>query len=651
MKQLCLSFLLLCTSTSFAQVKLARLFSDHVVLQRQKPIPVWGWAKPAENITVTLAGQTQTAQADASGKWIVRFLAMEAGGPFQLEASAASGKATVKDILLGDVWLCSGQSNMEWPVRQANNFQEEKKNADFPQIRHFFVEHDVTLQPQADLKSGDWKVCSAQTVGDFTAVGFFFARDIFQKTNIPIGLVHSSWGGSQLEGWVSKEGMESSDELKGYVKKLPVSWDEADLLLDESIKEKLLGNPKIQVTLADEQKYTAAGYDFSKWHTGNAIGQWDWQGIWAWRGNGFIAKSVSIPSEMIAEITTLALAESFSENEVYINGKLVFSGILKGVRKIIVPANTWKAGQNSLVIKMKKTIDPAWYGMGMAGSPDDLYVSSNTQKVQLGGSDWKLMPSFAEPHTYAHLSNNVGTTLYNAMIAPLVPFALKGALWYQGETNAGRSYQYRKTFPLMIQDWRKKWNDDFDFYFVQLSSYGSYQNSNQGSGWAELREAQTMTLSLPKTGMAVTTDIGNPKDIHPTNKQDVGKRLAAEALKKTYHQQLVSAGPMIQSFVFEKGKATLTFENVGTGLVIKDKFGYLKGFEIAGDDKVFYYAKAEIKDNKVVVYYPKGQKPSSVRYAWADAPEDANLFNKEGFPACPFRTDNWKGVTEGAVFK
>lgn len=651
MKKLFLFCLLLTSQCLLAQLKIAKVFTDHVVLQRQKPIPVWGWAKPNESVTLTFAGQKQTAQANQEGKWMVKFSPLEAGGPFTLEVQGSAEKIALQDVLIGDVWLCSGQSNMEWTVKQADNFSQEKKNADYPKIRHFFVEHEVTTQPQSDLKTGEWKVCNSQNVGDFTAVGYFFAREVFQKTGVPIGLLHSSWGGSQVEGWISKEGMETFDELKPYAQNLPKNWQEADLRLEESIKEKLLGNAKVPISLADEQQYLKAGYDFSKWHTGNAIGQWDWQGIWAWRGNGFIAKTVEIPAEMIGEVTTLGLAESFSENQVYINGKLVFSGILKGVRKIVVPANTWKSGSNSLMIKMNKTIEPSWYGVGMMGNADDLYVSSDKQKVALGGSNWKLMPSFAEEHSFVHSSNNIGTYIYNGMIAPLLPFAIKGALWYQGETNAGRSYQYRKSFPLLINDWRRLWNDEFPFYFVQLSSYGPYQNSNQGSGWAELREAQTMTLSLPKTGMAVTTDVGNPKDIHPTNKQDVGKRLAAEALRNTYGLNIVSAGPMYSSVSFEKGKATISFKNIGTGLTLKDKFGYLKGFEIAGEDKVFYYAKAEIQGDKVIVYHPKGLKPASVRYAWADAPEDANLFNQEGFPACPFRTDQWKGVTEGVKFK
>ncbi|HRI61413.1 MAG TPA: sialate O-acetylesterase [Saprospiraceae bacterium] len=646
----CFLFLSL-TIEATAQPRLARLFSDHAVLQRQKPIPVWGWANPNEEISVTLANQIQKTKADTSGKWQVRFSALEAGGPYILTVTASSGKLERTDLLVGDVWLCSGQSNMEWTVAQSDNYVSERKNADFPQIRHFRVEHEVSLQPETELKSGEWQISTPDNVGRFTAVGFFFAREVFQKTGIPIGILHSSWGGSQVEGWISKEAMCASDELRAYGENLPKTWAEADLRLERSIKKKLLGDPDANPTLEDEKKYTQAGYDFSSWLSADPMWQWDWKGVWAWRGNGFMGKTVEIPAEMTSQITTLGLAENFSYNEIYINGKLVSAGLMKGTRRILIPANTWKPGVNKLMVKMNKTIDPDWFGLGLMGSVNDLFVSTETQRVGLEGSDWKLMPSFADPYAFAHSSNNVGTAIYNAMIAPLIPYAIRGALWYQGESNAGRAYQYRQSFPLMIEDWRKRWDDVFPFYFVQLSSYGPYQNSNEGSDWAELREAQTMTLRLPKTGMAVTTDIGNPHDIHPTNKLDVGKRLAANALKYVYGMDILHCGPMYESVRFEKDAATLSFKFTGNGLMAKDKFGYLKGFEIAGDDRVFYYAKAEIAGDKVIVKHPKGLKPASVRYGWANSPEDANLYNMEGFPACPFRTDEWEGVTVKGKFE
>ena len=648
---LSLFLLLFLSFQTNAQLRLARLFTDHAVLQRQKPIPVWGWANPNEQVTVALANQTQQAKADKNGKWQVKFAAMEAGGPHTLTASTPSGRLEFTDILIGDVWLCSGQSNMEWTVSQSDNYLEEKKNADFPKIRHFKVAHEVSLSPEEDLSSGSWEIATAQTVGDFTAVGFFFAREVFQKTGVPIGLLNSSWGGSQVESWISKEAMCGSDVLKSYGENLPKNWEEADLRLERNIKKKLLGNPDANPTLDDEKKYLQPGYDYSNWLKANPMWQWDWKGIWAWRGNGFMAKTVEIPDTMTKQITTLGLAEQFSYNEIYVNGKLAAAGLLKGTRQILLPANTWKTGPNSLMVKTNKAIEPEWYGLGLLGSENDLYVSSQTQKISLAGDDWRLMPSFAEPHSFAHSSNNVGTAIYNAMLAPLIPYAIRGALWYQGETNAGRAYEYRKSFPLMIEDWRKRWGEDFPFYFVQLSSYGDSQNSNQGSHWAELREAQTLALRLPNTGMAVTTDIGNPHDIHPRNKQDVGKRLAANALKFVYGQNVLHSGPMFESVKFENDKAILSFKYVGGGLTVDDKYGYLKGFEIAGPDHVFHYAKADIVGDKVVVQHPRGLVSTSVRYAWSDAPEDANLFNAEGFPACPFRTDDWEGVTVKGKFE
>lgn len=641
--------LLLANVAAFGQVRMARIFSDHVVLQRQQPIPVWGWAKPGETVKTSLAGQTQLAKADPSGKWMVRFTPLEAGGPHTLAVTAKSGNASATDVLIGEVWLCSGQSNMEWTVKQADNFATEKKNANFPQIRHFRVEHELALTPQTELKTGDWKVCSSETVGDFTAVGFFFARELVQKLNIPIGLMHSSWGGSQVEGWISKEGMLSNEELRPTVQNLPTTWQAADSLIDVKLRKQL--QVPANLTAADEQKYVDPSYDFSGWRKNDPMGQWEWKDMRGFTGQGYMTRTVDITEEMASTQTTLGLAENDSPNKIYINGKLVSEGSLPGVRKITLPANTWKTGQNRILVKMGTMVDPSWYGLGLKGSGSDLYVAGSLQRISLAGGDWQLMPAFAEKHEYKRFMNNVAVSIYNAMIAPLEPMAMRGVLWYQGETNAGRSYQYRQSFPLLITDWRQKFGQNLSFYFVQLANYGRNQSSNQGSGWAELREAQTMTLSLPKTGMAVITDIGNPKDIHPTNKQDVGHRLALNALKFDYGQNVNYSSPMFEAMKIEGGKAIVTFKHAANGLVAKDKYNYPKGFEIAGDDKVFHYAQAEIKGNTVIVSHPNVPKPVSVRYAWADSPDDANLFSSDGLPANSFRTDTWPGVTAKAKFE
>ncbi|WP_019987260.1 sialate O-acetylesterase [Rudanella lutea] len=637
-------------SPAFAQVRLARLFSDHVVLQRQQVIPVWGWAKPGETVRVTLAGQTGQAKADASGKWTVRLTPLEAGGPHELVASAKSGQAKAADVLIGEVWLCSGQSNMEWPVKQADNYENEKRNASFGQIRHFRVEHELALTPETDLKTGDWKVCSPETVGDFTAVGFFFARELTQKLGVPVGLLHSSWGGSQAEGWISKEGMLTNNDLRPMAQTLPTNWQQADSLVDYKLRKQLLKEGSLTPTVADEARYLTANFDISGWRASDPFGQWDWKGMSGFRGTGFMARQIEIPAAMVGTTTTLALAENDSPNEIYINGQRVAEGTLTGVRKLTLPANTWKPGTNLLMIKFGNAVRLPWFGLGLQGSPNDLYVAGEQGKISLANG-WRIMPSFAETHTYTRFMNNLATGLYNAMIHPLVPFGIRGALWYQGETNAGRAYQYRQTFPLVITDWRKKWGYAFPFYFVQLSSYGANQNSNQGSNWAELREAQTLTLSLPQTGMAVTTDVGNPNDIHPTNKQDVGHRLAVIALKQDYGQAGPDGSPLYQSLRVDGNKAIVSFQYANQGLMTKDKYGYVRGFEMAGDDKVFHPAQAQIQGSTVVVSSPQIAKPVAVRYGWADAPVDANLFSIDGFPVSPFRTDAWPGITEKNKFE
>lgn len=645
-----LGLLLALQFAAIAQLKVSRLFTDHAVLQRNKPIIVWGWGKPAAEVAVSIAGRSAKTSVAQDGKWRLELPSLPAGGPHVLKISSDYESKEIIDVMIGEVWLCSGQSNMEWPVRQADNFQQEKSKAQFKDIRQFFVNHEVSLEPQSELLAGNWVACSPETVGDFTAVGYFFARELHQKLNVPIGLVHSSWGGSQIEGWISKQGMSTHPELASYASNLPKNWEAADAFHGNKLMSKLLGS-STPPTRMEEARYLASGYDFSNWHHGGSpLGQWDWKGIWAFRGTGYMARAFELTEEFAKGIAYLGLAQQDSFNEVYLNGKLVFAGIQKGTRRIELPQASLKPGTNRLVVKFSNMVELPWFGLGLLGNPSDLYIESSFKERLSLSDEWKLMPSFAEPHQYVHSSNNIGTSIFNAMIAPLIPFSMKGVLWYQGETNASRAFQYRSTFPLLIQDWRNQWKDDFSFYFVQLSSFGANQSSNKGSNWAELREAQTMTLRVPNTGMAVSIDVGNPQDIHPTDKQTVGYRLAIEALKKDFGIGQISQGPTFKSMSTTKVGVALEFDNVGTGLTVKDTYGYLRGFEVASDDRVFYYAKAEISNNRVLIRHPKGAKIASVRYAWSDSPIDANLFNLNGLPAVPFRTDQWEGITTKSKF-
>ncbi len=640
-------FLTLISLNSIAQNKVnhtfrfAQLFSNHIVFQRDKPIKIWGYSEPNVTIEVFFNAQKSTISANAEGKWMAELPAMPAGGPHDIRVKNKEKEKTISDVLIGEVWLCSGQSNMEWRVKQADGATDEIAKANYPQIRHFEVPHNVEFEPQTDFKYGDWRVCSPQNVGEFTAVGYYFAKELHEKLNVPIGLIHSSWGGSQVEGWISKNAMQGSEVLKYYPPIMSKNWDEDAEHWRKNLVQKVYGDKNYNVQNIKSSDYLKKNYDYSKWLKVSLGGAFDWQGIWAFRGNFFLQKETEL-LQSIKEESILNFGSNNNKMDLYVNGKLIFSGKNEKSISIKIPRNTWKQGKNSILVKISTDNNPVSEA-GIFGDTRDFNIETTKSKIPLSNQNWNMCPVWDEPMEFAHLMNNVGTTLYNAMIAPLIPYSIRGAIWYQGESNADRAYQYRESFPLMIQNWRNDWKDEFPFLFVQLSSYGSNQSSNEGSSWAELREAQTMTLQLPKTGMTVTTDIGNPNDIHPINKKDVGNRLALNAMKVAYNNSKTIQSPMYKQVQFAENKAIVTFENSGSSLVAKGS--ELKGFEIAGEDKKFYYAQAKIEGNSIIVSNSKVNKPVSVRYGWSNAPIDANLFNQEGLPASPFRTDSWDGVT------
>jgi sialate O-acetylesterase len=347
----------------------------------------------------------------------------------------------------------------------------------------------------------------------------------------------------------------------------------------------------------------------------------------------------------------LSLGQHDSFYEVFINGKSVARSEGQKNPVVTIPAGSWKKGQNILLIKLAPQKELKWFGLGFIGDPEDFYIEFAGAKVPLAGGGWKFMASFDDPFHFEHLQNNVASSIFNAMIKPIVPYPIRGVLWYQGESNAGRAKQYQTTFPALIQNWRQEWSTEFPFYFVQLSSYGPTTYSNEGSAWAEAREAQTSTLKLPKTGMVVTTDVGNAGDIHPRNKKDVGKRLSFLALNRISNVATADSGPVFKAVEFQNSKAILTFDHVENGFLIKDNYGYIKGFEVAGEDQKFYFAQGQIVDGKIHVWSDKVAAPVAVRYAWSDAPIDANVFNAEGLPLGTFRTDTWKGVTDEVKFR
>jgi len=440
-----------------------------------------------------------------------------------------------------------------------------------------------------------------------------------------------------------------SDELKDYARQISVSWDQTNARIEKQLTETLVKNNEGVKPDMKEEYFLKPDYSFSGWMTTSAPGDLDWNGLPAYRGEAYLMKEVIIDSIQSHLPSILSMGTADIRFNIFLNGKRL--SIPDGKNILIpLPAGTWNQGKNVILVKIGSQTVPDHMTMGIHGASDQLYADFDGERISLADEKWKVLPLLDRPHHFIHWMNNEGTIIYNAMIHPMIPFTIRGVLWYQGEANVDHAFEYRKTFSLMIRSWRKEWNDEFPFLFVQLASFGSDESSNAGNKWAEIRESQSKALELPKTGMAVTTDVGDPKDVHPKNKQVVGHRLAAIALNDVYGLPQTCGGPVYKSVTFLKGKAVLSFNSIGNGLISKNKYGVLEGFEIAGADRKFYFAKAVIHDNQVEVSADSVTSPVAVRYGWSNAPVEINLYNVEGFPASPFRTDDWPGVTDKVGF-
>ena len=539
-----------------ADVKLPAIISDNMCLQAGKTLPIWGTAAAGEAVTVTLNDQKQTATAGPDGKWMVKLSALKSGGPWEMTV-AGTNTLIVKNIVVGEVWVASGQSNMEFRFASAHNVVEEAPKAKHPQIRLFHLTRQIAFEPQADCE-GHWEECTPETVLNTSAVGYFFVRDLHENLGVPMGLIHTSWGGTLAEAWTSLEGLQANPELNRLADKFT---NDKEHLVEQEAKYEKETLPKWQA--ADK-----------KWQASEA--------------------GVNYKAEM----------------------------------------KEWEARAKAAQA---------------AGQPVPPQPKPKGEPRRPKSPD-------RDP--------NVSSVLYNGMIAPIVPFGIEGAIWYQGESNAGRSLEYRTLFPALIADWRKHWSKfnpdekEFPFIWVQLANFMARETEpvQKENGWPGLREAQHMTLSLPNTGEAVIIDVGQADNIHPQDKMDVGHRLALAAEKVAYHKDLVYSGPTYEGMTVEGNKIRIKFTNVGGGLKIaahpSTQPGVPQaapakgahGFSIAGEDKKFYWAEARIEGDGVVVSSEQVVNPVAVRYAWANNP-DCNLYNKEGLPASPFRTDSWSGGT------
>lgn len=640
-----LTFLICFFSITFsvlhAEVKLPRIFSDNMVLQRDKPIKVWGWADKNETVEVSFLDQQKKVKADKNGNWAILLTPVSHGGPYTMQVKGKNNSITFQNILIGEVWLCSGQSNMEWQVKSSMNAKSEISNADFPQIRSFNVVKDLDMKPKSDLK-GSWEVCSPATVGDFSAVAYFFARKLYQELNVPIGIINSSWGGTDIETWTSPESFSKlGDIFKERYKALNITD------FDKFAKESEEGKKAFTQAMLNDPGVAESWFNptlnTSTWKKMQVPKLWDGE-LGSVDGILWFRYALTLPESVEGKSGTIRLGPIDDNDVTWINGIKV--GETNGYninRSYAVPANVLKAGQNIITVKI---VDNAGGG-GLYGKPEDLTLDAGGKSYPLAG-EWLYKVAVSnKAFNYVEFSPNMySSLLYNAMINPIIQYPIKGAIWYQGENNAGQAYNYRTLFPNMITDWRTKWGYEFPFYWVQLANFMAKDDVPQDSDWAELREAQSMTLSLPKTGEAVITDIGEANDIHPRNKQDVGLRLALNALNKDYGKtDIIYSGPTFKSMEVDGDKAIISFNNIGKRLNSTSKYGYIEGFAIAGADNKFVWAKAYIEGDKVIVYSDNISKPVSVRYSWSNNP-DVNLFNSEGLPAAPFRTDCLKGITQ-----
>jgi len=618
------------------------LFSDHMVLQRRVQAPIWGWAEPGEQIVVSLAHQMALAKADASGRWEVKLGPFNPGGPHELKIS---GQETVvfKDVMIGDVWLCSGQSNMEWPVRASNNPDTEIAAAKYPNIRLYTVPKLVSPSPVSTI-AANWEVCSPASIADFSAVGYFFGRELHQELNVPIGLIDSSWGGTIAEAWTSAGALNDLADFREAVADVELWAEEANETAsgyDQKVAEWWVDNDPGSKTGG---KWSDAAQDDSRWPQMALPVLWEEAGLKGFDGIVWFRKTFTVPERWGGDDLMLHLAKIDDADSTYVNGHLV-GGVnnWNQNRAYRVPASVLVAGENTIAIRVLDTSG----GGGIHGAPNDMYVkSADTSKVgaQPLSGWWKYQAasplSELEPFpTRRGRSPNVSTVLYNGMIAPLLPYAIKGATWYQGESNASRPIQYRTLLPTMIEDWRTRFGvGDFPFLIVQLANFMARDDKPTNKDWAALREAQSLTAENdPQTGLAVIIDIGEANDIHPRNKQDVGKRLALAARKIGHDHDIVSSGPQYRSMLVSGQSIALSFDHVGSGLVAKGG-GTLEGFAIAGSNGKYVWADAEISGDRVIVSAPSVKSPVSVRYAWANNPA-CNLYNQEGLPAIPFRTD------------
>ena len=609
----------------FADVRLPRLISDGMVLQRGVDLKVWGWADPDEVVTLEFVGKSHEVVTGHDGQWALSLPAMEAGGPYTMTITGKN-TVTIDDVLLGDVWFCSGQSNM---VHMLNihdvAYATDIAEADYSQIRQFLVPTIADLNGQLqDFPSGAWERAVGENVRPFSVVAYFFAKDLYDKYQVPIGIINASVGGTPIEAWTSEDGLQVFPAIVNTIQK------NKDSAYVHSTNR----------TAAAIDKPASYVPPTSRWRTINVPGYWEDQGVKELNGVVCYRKEVEIAESMVGKPARVFLGRIVDADVLYINGVAVGStSYMYPQRRYHIPAGVLKAGKNIFEVEVTNHNGKGGF---VPDKPYCIIVSNDT--VDLKGTwQYNVREVFqpATPGSTVHGINiqNQPTALFNAMVAPVTDYAVKGVLWYQGESNASRPKEYAQLLPALIGDWRGQWrNDTLPFLYVQLPCFMEYNYLPSESNWAELRESQRKALAVAHTAMAVAIDLGEWNDIHPGGKKEVGERLALLARKLVYKEDVVASGPMYQSHRRDGSKIIISFRDIGSGLIANDDEA-LSEFAIAGVDEKFVWASAKIEGDQVVVWNDAISDPVYVRYAWADNPVNPNLYNKEGLPASPFEIE------------
>lgn len=608
-----------------------------MVLQRNAELTIWGWASPNEDVILAFKDNEFSTNADEKGNWEIKLPPQEAGGPYEMTFQG-SNQITLNNILFGDVWVASGQSNMElWMGRVRYTYEDEIQNSENSEIRQFEVPDQYDFkQTHRDFESGEWKSVSPETILEFSAVGYFFAKELNEKYDTPIGIINAALGGSPVEAWMSEESLE----------KFPDAYEELQKFKDDDLIQRTQQEDQERIGkwytelnqkdrgLSADPEWSQPNVDDSGWDQMNLPGYWSEEtSIGDQNGVVWFRREINVPEKMTGKPARLWMGRIVDQDSVFVNGQLVgTTGYQYPPRRYHLDSTVLKEGKNEIAIRV---VNSSGNGGFVPDKP--YYLSVGTDTLHLtGGWKYKLGASM-DPLASQTFIRWKPAGLYNRMITPLLDYSIKGVIWYQGESNTSNPEVYEERFSTMIQTWRKNWNQgDFPFLFVQLANFMETTDEPVESNWAELRQAQLNTLKLPNTGMAVTIDVGEWNDIHPLNKKDVGHRLALQARKIAYGEEdLVAAGPIPENSTFTSNHVMIEFENTGEGLTTADGESP-QYFAISDDGENFVWAEAKIQGDFVKIWNDEITNPVTVRYAWADNPESANLTNQKGVPATPF---------------